>query len=568
MRMRLRLRSLLIRCLLLPIMPCFMWGPVTHPYIAYQAYQKAIARAKEDPSRSANPQIMEAIDRHKDTYIYAANSPDAISTNHVLFNIIIYDYAHNNMPDEPDGTPIFGYRLVAKALERLRNAPRNNRYRYEKELAFACGWLTHQVSDWVAHHRRVGRDIRPGKRYRFHGYANSHQVLSPNFHHDILVAKREAEHALTETLHDAYIMLTDTTDLFGPGKVRADLPIDEGDNLISLVSETFADLGCSKIPSGHLEKLQEDFNTVISGIQAGILFVKHMQPKFDEMVREFAEERRRYVHESVDRVVEQVLSPSEEQIVEEANKTPPNRGSAKATSVVSAKPETIIHKLAFSLGKAMSPAIVDFLFASPIVRVKWDFRRIPGILEPEVEIHLRDRVRKLLPDVLERFGGRSESTRALVSFARELISASDNVMERARDAYCANLHPVTALDVKPDHRGRRDSDADLKRMINKGVIKIRFTPAKRTDKDSTQYLLDSGTAIIRINGYLLGEENAPFTAKSQWDDETGEVLECEIRLNEDARRGECLHFFADINDRRGEHSQYIDKQVKLKRRSR
>ena len=30
------------------------------------------------------------------------------------------------------------------------------------------------------------------------------------------------------------------------------------------------------------------------------------------------------MHESVDRVVEQVLSPSEEQIVEEANKTPPN----------------------------------------------------------------------------------------------------------------------------------------------------------------------------------------------------------------------------------------------------
>lgn len=116
-----------------------MWGPVTHPYIAYQAYQKA----KENCS-ATNPEFMEAINKHKETYIYAANSPDAISTNHVLFNIIIYDYAHNNMPDEPDGTPVFGYRLVAKALERLRNAPGSDRSRYEEELAFACGWLSHR----------------------------------------------------------------------------------------------------------------------------------------------------------------------------------------------------------------------------------------------------------------------------------------------------------------------------------------------------------------------------------------------------------------------------------------
>ena len=101
--MRMRLRWLAVRCLLLPVMPCFMWGPVTHPYIAYQAFRKA----KDERGGSANPEIMEAIEHHTDTYIYAANSPDAISTNNVLFNIIIYDYAHNNMPDRPDGTPLF-----------------------------------------------------------------------------------------------------------------------------------------------------------------------------------------------------------------------------------------------------------------------------------------------------------------------------------------------------------------------------------------------------------------------------------------------------------------------------
>lgn len=558
MPVRRRLRSFLIRCLLLPVMPSFMWGPVTHPYIAYQAYRKA----REDRSGSVNPVIMEAIDRHKDTYIYAANSPDAISTNHVLFNIIIYDYAHNNMPDEPDGTPAFGYRLVAKALERLRKAPRDDRHRYEKELAFACGWLTHQVSDWVAHYREVEREIGPGRPYTFRGYANSHQVLSPCFHYDILVAKREAEHALTETLHDAHIMFTDTTDLFGPGKVRAELPINEDDNLISLVSETFASLGCSKIPSKHLKKLQEDFEVVIGGIQSGILFVKHMQPKLEDVVKEFAESNQGYIDESVDRVIDLVLSLAEEQIVEESNKVERTCGAATAASVVSIRPESIIHKLAFGLGKAIPPTAVDMLFADPMVRVRWDVPVLPEKYDLDVEIHLRDRVRKLLPVALERFGGRSESTRALVRFASELISASSNVMERARDEYCTNLHPVTALDIEPDHFGRGNSDAELRRMINEGVIRIRFTPAKRTDKESTQYLLDADTAIIRINGYLPGEANAPFTAQSYWD-ETGEILKYEIRLKEEARRGECIHLFADINDRRPEHSQYIDKQIKL-----
>jgi hypothetical protein len=425
--------------------------------------------------------------------------------------------------------------------------------------------LTHQVSDWVAHYREVERDIRPGVPHTFRGYANSHQVLEPYFHPDILVAKREAEHALTETLHDAYIMFTDTTGLFGPGRVKVDLLTDEDVNLISVVSETFADFGCSKIPVKHLEKMQEDFDVVIKGIQAGILFVKHMQPKFEQIVKEFVEDplanRQAYIDESVNMVVDQVLSFSEERATEEPGKVGRSGGEVTAASVVSAKPESTIHKLAFSLGKTVSPEIVDVLFATPLVRFRRKILVFRGI---DIEIHLRDRVRAVLPDVLKQFGGRSESTRALVNFARELISASDNVMERAHDAYCSELHPVTALDPDPDQCEEGDVDSVLKDMINKRVIKIRFTPARLTKKDNPQYLLKPDTAIIRINGYLPDDENAPFTVgEPQWDDETGEILKYEIRLKKEALRGECLDIFADISDRRREHSQYIDKQIRL-----
>ena len=181
---------------------------------------------------------------------------------------------------------------------------------YPKVLA-AYRWLTHQVSDWVAHYMDVRR---AGEEVVFNGYANSHQVLSPYFHHDILRAKREAEHALTEFFHDAHVMLTDTSDMFAPGRVKVELPIHEDDNLISLVSETFRDSGCSKIPAKHLQKLKEDFEVVIKGMQAGILFVKHIQPEFEGMVKGFAERNQAFVDESVDRVIRLVLSPSDDKL--------------------------------------------------------------------------------------------------------------------------------------------------------------------------------------------------------------------------------------------------------------
>jgi len=545
-----KLRLLLVRSLLLPIMPCFMWGPVTHPYIALKAFEKA----KKNTSIPVNQTIIDAIEHHEDAYIYAANSPDAISTNHVLFNIISYDYAHNNIPNKPDGTPIFGYRLVAKALERLQNAAQSEKEKYKEELAFACGWLTHQISDWVAHYREVEREIRPGENWTFHGWANSHQILSPYFHHDILNAKKDTEHALMETFCDAYIMFTDTTNRFVPGKVIAYLPTQEDNNIISLVSETFHDLGCSKIPSKHLKKLREDFEDVIKGIQLGIQFLRHLQPGFESVVKEFVENNQMYIDEAIQMVVQNVLCISDEQLLEEVNRVTNITDSSMSISIVSARPESIVHRFAFGIGKALTPDSIDTIFVSPLFGVK--------ALGPliKLEFNVRDILRKELPCILDKLGGRLESTRALLRFAKEMISASEDIIGRARDAYCSELRPITAFDVSSESY---DLDDLLEDMIEKRLIKIRFTPAKRTDKDTKKYLLNPATTIIRINGYLRGEEHAPFTVEEEWDD-TEEILKCRIHLSESALRSDCLHIFADINDMGGKHSQYIDNQIRIR----
>lgn len=143
MRLKKRVKKILVKALLLPIMPCLMWGPFTHPYIA----KKVLEKAEKNQQGAKIKEITETIQKNNKFYIYAANSPDCIATNHILYNKIIYDYAHNYIPDRYDGSLVFGYRLLNTALERIKGAANTpEREKYERELAFACGWLTHQLS--------------------------------------------------------------------------------------------------------------------------------------------------------------------------------------------------------------------------------------------------------------------------------------------------------------------------------------------------------------------------------------------------------------------------------------
>ena len=521
-------------------------------------HRRAFRKTQSDLGRAGCPEIVDAIAHNLEIYLYSANSPDAIAANHVLYNIIVYDYAHNNIPNRPDGTPVFGYRLIAEALDRLRRASVAARHTCEKELAFACGWLTHQLSDWITHYRSVESEAVGGQTFTFYGYANSHQVLSPCFHPDILRAKREAEHILTETLHDAHIMFSDRTGLFSPGRNRVHLITELDDNLISSVSATFGRHGFSKIPAGHLAKLKEDFDVVINGIESCLVLVKAIQPGFAQVAKEFSELHQRYVEESVNRVVGELFALTREEIEQRAGTEPQALDYARSVSVVKTKEESLIQRLAFRIGRVVTPNVIEALLAGPVAMFEWD---IPGPWDPSIKLDLADRIRKLLPSRLGVLAGRAESSRSLVNFAEKLLSASEDIMGQARDAYCTALRPVTDLDEDRDPFEPEDDDSILERMVSERRIRIRFTPAQRTDREPGRYLLDPDSAVIRINGYLPDDPGAPFTLIRRWD-RSGEILHCEINLHPELRSG-CIHLFADIRDRRGEHSQYIDKQVRL-----
>ncbi|MHB8927851.1 MAG: hypothetical protein ACYC9Q_09390, partial [Bacillota bacterium] len=171
--------------LLMPVLPVIWFGPITHPEINRRALQKA--KELKAAGGAVNTKLLRVVSQNEEAFVFGGNSADAISTQHVLNGIAIYDYAHNQIPNSADGSPLFGYRLIAKWLEN-ENGPRPYPPR---ELAVACGWLAHQIADFYPHYAPVdsqGALVKAGATNGspFKGYANSHRVLGTSFYREIL----------------------------------------------------------------------------------------------------------------------------------------------------------------------------------------------------------------------------------------------------------------------------------------------------------------------------------------------------------------------------------------------
>lgn len=553
-----RLRALLIQVLMMPLMPCFMWGPFVHPDIARRAFEKA--QSSKDSVGCA--EILNCISRNKETYIYAANSPDAISTNHVLRNVITYDYAHNSIPDTPDGNPVFGYRLLDEALNRLKNSKNPKaRNRHEKEVAFACGWLSHQLADWIPHYER--QPSEDGN--EFIGYANSHQILGAYFYEDILETKEKVEHGILELFHDAYAYAKDSSGYLALGKNTACLLTDETDNLVTAVSEGFKDQGFSRLPTEHLPSLERDFRIVIAGMETLLIVLSRLQPRFNDIVSEFVEKsgRLNFVERSIDYVFDRLFALTRDQISEKARLSLERERDYSRVTVVQKK-ESILQQWAFKIGQAIKPQdVASLLREGAVIQVDlseslptW-LKAIVGKIEAKTDIAMR--LKDLLISRCKQIVDRSESTRALGRFLTELLAGSDNAFEEARQAYCKGLRAIAQFDVPLADLETRATEDILREMIRNRTIKIRFTPAVRTDKHTTEYYLDPETVNIRVNGYSADEAGDVFTVVPV--DIESDVLRYEIWLKQIPKP--ALHIFADIHDYRGEHSQYIDYQLMI-----
>lgn len=569
-----RIRNLLVRILLLPIMPCFMWGPFTHPYISI----KALEKAKRDPNSVGCKDVLESIESNKDIFVYASNAPDAISTFHVLKNMMVYDYAHTYIPDCPEGRPTFGYRLLDEALTRLEKAPTASlRRKYKREVAFACGWLSHQLADRVPHYQETSSpylDVS-GRRLSFQGYCNSHQVLTPCFYPDVLRAKQNVEHAIIELFHDAYVLITDKPQRFPPGKNHVELLTEFDSDLLTEVSAKFRENWRCRIDSRHLPTLKRDFDAVIRGTDCLIAALRVLQPKFDDMIRGFIRERESYMDQSVEDVTLGVFCASREQISEEAAYSCPvssERDMGVYVSVVSPKKESILQRLAFQIGRHLNPADVNkylrkaLKVSLPIpLRAQIMLRLCAGW---PIKVSTAATVKEVVLPALKRAIDKSEWDKALFGFIYALVTSdAEDILDAARREYCSGLLPIVTLDCDPELLERKGEEKILEDMVRARRIRFRFTPARRTDKDTSDYYLDPSTVDVRINGYSCDDEHKPFQWSITQDAEYPDILKGEARLPDSLPTGDStvIHIFAEICDNRGKkfHSPYITRQVKV-----
>jgi len=130
--------KLVASILLLPVAPLLGWGPITHLYLN----KRALDRVSPADTQDDRVKLILENDTLKDVFINAGNSVDLIKANNLRNRERYFEYAHNTIPNYFTGSPVMGQNLLQE-IGKTGNDP--------LKLAWAFGWLGHQVCDGFAH---------------------------------------------------------------------------------------------------------------------------------------------------------------------------------------------------------------------------------------------------------------------------------------------------------------------------------------------------------------------------------------------------------------------------------
>lgn len=536
--------------LLLPVLPVIWFGPITHPEINRRALRKA--KELKAAGGAVNTKLLRAVSQNEEAFVFGGNSADAISTQHVLNGIAIYDYAHNQIPNLADGSPLFGYRLITKWLEH-ENGPAPYPPR---ELAVACGWLAHQIADFYPHYAPVdaeGNLVKAGATNgtRFDGYANSHRVLGTSFYPEILREHTTLDHGLIEFFHDFAIVQEDAKGYYDNARVEL---FDDGPrNLLTETSETFRDSRC-RIPPEHISHLRDDFNLIIKGTRLLIEVLRVANPNLATTLATAFPSGVDYVSLSAERVVEDLFLKSDEEIKVLAVGDGGRNEPAGLAPEVLGGGASVVFPIAHQVASAVNTkAVIDALRAGSGIKGKVKVWFIP------VEYSVQGLLEQLMGKVnLGKLAKRANGTNAFLSFLGVLLSSSKPDLGAARQEFGLSLRPVVDFPgVAPGDLG-----AGLAGELKKGAVEAVVVPAVSTDQlfdPASPKALDPETLLFRIDGY--DGKSGFFDLESQTDS-TGRMF-LRGRLKEALNGGGMHHVFIDVHDRSGVHSHYADIQVPL-----
>ncbi len=642
-------RRVILGALLGPIFPAFMWGPFTHVHINRTALQKAKelaagsgsndtagvadhtdgvsgvdtcvvagigARAGGGSGASAgcsvgtkashnagaiNKELLALLTSSpevENAYILAANSADAISSYHTLNNFTAYDYTHNSIPDHAQGMPNFGYTLIDTWRRLPETAWHSNEDRL-RDLAIACGWLSHQLADWYAHYACIDGqgnvcdppDAIADEVTTFSGYSDSHRVLGHDYPMPFLKRYNLADHGLTEFLVDSLL-------IFAPGGHRFEnlsLPRlstlkDGNTNIITLASEDFD--GAVRLPEDHVPVLWKNMNLILLGMYVIQQLVRTRQPFIRHEAAKVVHSR--YVDLSIQRVLDGLFRKSFDEIAHLARvgrrPRPADQpiGPLGTTSVK--YPGTVMFKVAYSLASSLSAPdgtistktaartmdIIEnplrALDRAPVIGplVRWDW--VANVLwnkvaKPSVDAFITSSFDSLGATAKD---GRAPVQEAILAFANAVLLKRRSV-EAARKEFAISMKPIITVVNRDgsDLPGGREmpTGSELFDMVlRRREIVFKAWPAIPRGRRELAALksLDINSVRVNVNGYPVSEhpEFAELAVGFESDTTASPFL---IRLKfGPAFRPGRYDIFVDVSDASGAKAEYLYWPVDLR----
>ncbi|MEW6228481.1 MAG: hypothetical protein AB1700_10440 [Bacillota bacterium] len=597
-----RLRRLILGVLLGPILPAFMWGPFTHVHINRTALKKAkdLSDGGDAAVNSELVNLLTSSEEVERSYILAANSADAISSYHTLNNFTAYDYTHNSIPDNAQGIPNFGYALVDTWRRTPEVAWSSNEDRV-RDLAIACGWLSHQLADWYAHYACMdseGNACHPvdaiaDEITTFSGYSDSHRVLGHDYPQPHLKRYNLADHGLTEFLVDSVL-------IFAPGGHRFEnlsLPrlssLKKGNtNIITLASEDFD--GAVRLPEDHIPILWKNMNLILLGmyvlqqlVRARRQFIRHEAAKVVHT---------RYVDLSVERVLDGLFRKSLDEIAHLARlgrrPRPAGQRIGPLDSGMLKYPGTIVFKIAYSLASSISTpeeTVSTATFAraldivenplvaldrapviGPVVRWRWAADVLWNkVAKPSVDAFITTQFDSLGTPAKD---GRVPAKDALLALANEVLLKRRSV-EAARKQFAASMKPVITVVRRdgsdlPEGRELPTRSELLEIVYGQREVVFKAWPAISKfhgASAASEKALDINSVRVNVNGFPVSDypDFARLTVGFETDSTASPLL---IRLAfGPAFRPGRYDIFVDVSDMSGVKAEYLYWPVDLGR---
>lgn len=531
--------------LMLLLLPLFFWGPFTHPYINILAHREAKNRFKKG-DKKINPVILEAVDKHPESFYFGGNSPDAIAINNILTGISVYDYTHNYNPDNAWGIPEFGYRLIREWEE--------GKYPI-RELSVACGWLSHQVADWFAHHAAIDTSgnlldeplqLTDGIN-TFSGYSNSHRVFGVNYHREILNQYTLTEHAIIEFFHD--LILYHRYGL-GPLKdTRVELFSDypQG-NLLTDTSEKYKGVA-ARIAPELLSGMKENFTFIIGGLELLMHLFITLRPQLPGILYSIYKDG--LIKQAADHVLKKVFCYSQRELsLEILDRNPKVLSPIKVINIQ--RSGTILFPIVHGLGSIIDPkALIPYISGVPI-----RFSLLWGLLDIRLKF-ISTLIRLLTTMSLEKLA-KDENAGELISFFSKLLVDRSGDLKRPLENFRSSLKPLIKLYGDPN----KTKKENLYHMLGQRNISFRaYPPIYYGSFNNASYkALDPESLTLRINGYNVRKENGDFALNVYKKDD---ILDIKCRIFEGIPPGP-YHIYFDIKDLSGVTSNKFDYELNIR----